>query len=278
MGPIEIPTERRCGKCGEGKPLTAEFFCRQKNAKMGLSYRCRECRKVEQRERYRRSPETAKQRAKARYERLRQTPEGRALLIEQSRRRGARWRERHPEAAREADRRYRETRKKDRARHLADLENARINARLRAAAEGREMEARPAMNGYTPSVGRSDNLHVEPLATWLEVVLSQDAREREEIAAVIGVNDRSLRRILDRDYETVTTGLADKIVWGYRRAVRIPPERAEPWRAWLEDYWRGQPGNGERLLRYIAEAERIATAGVVVDRIEDLWPELESAG
>jgi Autographiviridae endonuclease VII len=41
---------KRCTKCGEVKPLDA--FCRQKGGRFGRHPRCRECRSVQEKERY----------------------------------------------------------------------------------------------------------------------------------------------------------------------------------------------------------------------------------
>jgi hypothetical protein len=39
------------------------------------------------------------------------------------------------------------------------------------------------------------------------------------------------------------------------------------------------PGNGTRLLRYLDLGEQVAhLAGAVVDRVDDLWPELAESG
>lgn len=41
--PLDTPL-KRCSKCGEMKPATAEFFTRNKNAPDGLASQCKECR------------------------------------------------------------------------------------------------------------------------------------------------------------------------------------------------------------------------------------------
>ena len=35
--------EKRCGRCGEWKPATAEYFIRNKNTASGLASRCKAC-------------------------------------------------------------------------------------------------------------------------------------------------------------------------------------------------------------------------------------------
>lgn len=43
-------TERTCSKCGETKPLTAEYYQPVKYFKSGFSYYCNECNKIKPRE------------------------------------------------------------------------------------------------------------------------------------------------------------------------------------------------------------------------------------
>jgi hypothetical protein len=103
---------------------------------------------------------------------------------------------------------------------------------------------------------------------------SRDARSRtmEDLAAELGVEDRVIYRIEHRTFETVTLGLADRMLMRYGKPLTIDGERAAER---LAEECRSMPGNGERILRYIDLAERIGHLdGVVVDRIEDLWPEL----
>jgi hypothetical protein len=155
-------------------------------------------------------------------------------------------------------------------------ESRRMLARMRALDEGREMPVRPAMGGWRPSGGNTrDAYPVEPLALWLEAALAQDGREREEIAEAAGIDDRVFRRVQRREYVRVTLGVADALLWGYDKPIRIPERAVEARLTELADLWRSAPGNGERLIGYLTDAERIAhLAGAVVDRVEDLWPAL----
>lgn len=73
--PVGPPTDRRCRKCGETKPLTAEFFGRDRNSSCGFGYRCKECRREESRRRYLADPQSVRERVRMHY-RLQREAEG----------------------------------------------------------------------------------------------------------------------------------------------------------------------------------------------------------
>lgn len=167
--------------------------------------------------------------------------------------------------------------KADPERYRAHLENQRIYSRMRAERDGHSTRILAhAEGGWRPAVGNAaDAYPVEPLALWLSAALAQDGRERDEIAESVGVDDRALRRVQGREYARVTLGLADALLWGYGKAIRIPEAIVEARLAEMAEHWRSAPGNGERLIGYLTDAEQIAhLAGAVVDRVEDLWVDL----
>lgn len=298
LGPIEVRSEHRCAMCGVTKPWTPEFFPRQKGAPRGVAYRCRECRRVEQQERYARDPESARRRAKARYDRQMATPEGRAYLNAQSNARSRRWRERNLDAARDAERRWRERiREQERENpdlRAARLERERIDARLRAEREGREIRSlRSAVNAYRMDEGGGAQLmEPEPLAVWLDEVLRREipdfgvgrggsarmnrSRTAEDLACELGVPPRRIWSLHHRAQTRVALSTADRMLTNYGRPVVLDGAVLA---AGLEARCRAMAGNGERILRYMDLAEQVGhLAGTVVDRIEDLWPSLEDVG
>lgn len=203
----------------------------------------------------------------------------------------------NPESAREAHKRWYAKLKADSERYAAYLENRRIQHRLRQERLGRPVtrSVKTAMGAYKLSAGTTDRrLDVEPLGTWVDVVLAQEVPDRgrgrggsgssrddrsrtmEDLSAELGIEDRVLYRIEHRVFGTVTLGVADRMLTRFDRPVFLDGRRIEQA---LEQRCREMPGNGERILRYIDLAERIAHLdGAVVERVEDLWPELESAG
>lgn len=62
-----IPLLNHCPKCGQDKPFTAEFFHKDKTAKYGLSYTCKECAKAKARQWTADNREYSRQQAKAWY-------------------------------------------------------------------------------------------------------------------------------------------------------------------------------------------------------------------
>lgn len=191
------------------------------------------------------------------------------------------FRHRNPELARAYGQAWKRRLKADPVRYAAYLADQRINYRLRRERAGQPVKARgsgSAVGAHRAPNGRCadrDGRPVEPLALWYEALRAQDHRDADEIAAVMQVNERILNRIERREYPRVTLAVADALVWGYGRPVHIPAERVERLREQIEEHWRSAPGNGERLIGYLTDAERIAhLAGAVVDRVEDLWLDL----
>lgn len=191
------------------------------------------------------------------------------------------FRARHPELARAYGRAWKRRLKADAVRYAAYLADQRINYKLRRERAGLPVKARgsgSAVGAHREPSGRGADLDgrpVEPLALWYAALRAQDRREVDEIAAVMQVNERILNRIARREYPRVTLAVADALVWGYGRPVHIPADMVERLRGQIEEHWRSAPGNGERLIGYLTDAEQIAhLAGAVVDRVEDLWPAL----
>lgn len=187
-----------------------------------------------------------------------------------------------------------ESRPKTKAERAERAERARLAHGLRVERLTGSPPARHssvAMNAYKRATGNSpDSVPVEPLAAWVSTLIerevpdrgrptgsemsSRDDRSRTigDLCAELGIEDRVLYRIEHRTFETVTLGLADRMLMGYGKTLTINGEAAA---ARIAEECRAMPGNGERILRYIDLAERIAHLdGVVVDRVEDLWPEL----
>lgn len=255
---------------------------------------CRVCKAADQRDRHaRRTPEQRerdREYNRAAYELRRLSPEQREL----DRRRKVEWQRRNPEKVAAASRRYRNRLMADPERYALRLENDRIAYRLGVLDGGREPALRPAVNGYKLSVGRTpDALAVEPMAVWVAALIAREVPDRgrphgDELAsrddrsrtigdlcAELGIEDRVLYRIEHMSYRTVTLGLADRMLTRYGRPLFIDGASGESVAARLAERCLAMPGNGERVLRYIDLAERIGQLdGVVVDRVEDLWPGL----
>jgi hypothetical protein len=191
------------------------------------------------------------------------------------------WRKKNADASREAHRRYMAKVRADPVRHEALLADARILYRLRRLRRGlpvRDGGLSSAIGAYRLAVGKAaqaGRLPVEPLAIWLDALMEQDGRERVEVADAMGVGERALWSVQHREWHYVTISRADALIWGYGKPLRIPAQAVEVRLAELAAFWQSAPGNGERLIGYLTDAERIVhLAGAVVDRVEDLWPAL----
>lgn len=103
MSTSSVPPVKRCSKCGEEKPLTNEYFSQQKAGKHGFNAQCKKC--------------IALYTQRVKDERREYQAEWRKNNPDKNRARVKRWRERHLEAARDADyRRYHSDPEKARAR------------------------------------------------------------------------------------------------------------------------------------------------------------------
>jgi hypothetical protein len=277
---------KRCTACRGWKELSLDNFTvrrrdRETGRIMEWQAECRPCINERRRREWAvRDAEGKRERGRRQY---------RAIMADERKRERERRRKRERDRRRRANmtpaqrERYNAQKRAAYARVMAKpgarerrAESRRMLARMRALDEGREMPVRPAMGGWRPSGGNTrDAYPVEPLALWLEAALAQDGREREEIAEAAGIDDRVFRRVQRREYVRVTLGVADALLWGYDKPIRIPEQVVEERLGELADLWRSAPGNGERLIGYLTDAERIAhLAGAVVDRVEDLWPAL----
>jgi hypothetical protein len=186
--------------------------------------------------------------------------------------------------------RYRQAVLADPERHARYLESERMRHKMRQERlTGRvpTKRSKGAANAWVANMGnRSGECHVEPIAAWLHVVLRIEipdfglsrgdpervtrSRTLEDLAAELQVSTRRLWSINHRGQEFVSLTTADAMLTNYGRPVTIDGDMAA--RA-LEDHCRAMPGNGERILRYIDRAERIAHLdGVVVTRVDDLYP------
>jgi hypothetical protein len=183
--------------------------------------------------------------------------------------------------------------KADPERYAEHLANQRIYARMRSERAGTSTRILSYATDGWRGPGRSEGQPVDPLALWVEAFLarevpdlgrsrggvgsSRDDRSRtiEDVCVELGVEDRILARIERRTYKTVTLGVADRMLTRYGKPLVIPERAVEARLAEIADFWRSAPGNGERLIGYLTDAERIVhLAGAVVDRVEDLWPAL----
>lgn len=277
--PRPLPAEQVCSRCKVEFPLTTEFFCSERrDLESGevtkFARWCKSCKSTYARERHaRRTPEEIerdREYNRASYELRRQLPE----VQERDREAKRRWRARNRERLAEASQRYFAKLKEDPERHAQFLINQRIAYRLRQQEQGREVTSNPkALESWKPAMGKSADLPIAPLSVWLDALLHEDGRDRSEIASVMGVNERTLWRIQNREYHKTTASLADTLLWHYGRSVLIRSAKLE---GELVNWARELPGNGTRLLRYLDEAEKVAHLGdVSVSRIEDLWPHLE---
>ena len=163
-----------------------------------------------------------------------------------------------------------------RARRLVAM---RMDRRLRAEKQNgdlgnlrRDLRATEPFRDAAGHAAQVEGLPVEPLALWVDEVQRLDGRDHGDLAEAMGIGERRLYGIERREFSRVSLGVADKMIWGYAKAVVLRSERLEEI---LRERWQNAPGNGERILGYLDEAERLAyLADVVVDRVEDLWPEL----
>ena len=162
-----------------------------------------------------------------------------------------------------------------RARRLVAM---RMDRRLRYEQEGREVKTRRDSRASEPyrdasgAAAAQEGLPIEPFALWLDEVRRLDKRERSDLAKALGASERRLYGFENREYPMVSLGVADRMIWKYGTSVMLRSEHLE---ATLRERWQNAPGNGERILGYLDEAERLAyLADLVVDRVEDLWPEL----
>jgi hypothetical protein len=286
-----MTAEKRCPQCGETKPLTSEHWSSRKvDLETGEIIKfagwCRSCHSAKMRER--RAALTEEQReARRAYTREQyrldmKDPRKRAERNAKERKR--REKPRRKESVREAQRRWYRKMKADPERYAAYLESVRIAYRLRreratGQLEGNRRNRRGTHNPWTPAVGNTAGLgggHVEPLALWLETVLAHDRRDLGVLAEILGVDERKLRSIRHREYGSATFAVADTLLWHYRRPVKMPSDQQIEQS--LEERCRQLPGNGTRLLRYMDLAEHVAhLGGAIVERAEDLWPDVKKA-
>jgi 5-methylcytosine-specific restriction endonuclease McrA len=117
-----VPRMRRCTKCGNEFPATAEFFHKNPQQKSGLNPTCKACKNAFQRARYvndeyhkertRKWREQNREKAAGHTRKYRTTDKGKAAMkaaydTEYNRRRMAQWRRANPEKARAAHLRVR---------------------------------------------------------------------------------------------------------------------------------------------------------------------------
>ena len=272
---------KRCTRCRGWKVLGIENFTVRKRDRVTgrvveWQAECRPCINARRRREWaERDPESKLARMRRQYISLKNDPERwereRARKRERMRVIRANWTPEQREA-------YNARKREAWARRMAvpgvrewRAEGRRLIARMRAEEEGREIVSRAAMNGYKPAAGNAPSGHVEPLALWLDVVLQEDHRDFSDLAEMAGVAERALWRVRHREYASVTISMADRLVWSYNRAVKLPS--GEEIGGMLEARCRAMPGNGERILRYMDLAERVAhLADAVVDHVDDLYP------
>jgi len=163
------------------------------------------------------------------------------------------------------------------ARRLAD---DRLSRRMRMLEEGRtpRWSMRDAAGAYRePAGATSENTPAAPLRVWLTAYLRETGEGRGDFAERAGLSPRRIWAVESGDQRSVSLSTADRMVWNANQLVRIEPSDVEAAVEAMEAYWRAAPGNGERLLGYLDDVERVAhLPGMVVERIEDLWPELAS--
>lgn len=170
-------------------------------------------------------------------------------------------------------------------------ERKRIDYRLRAEAEGREVKAyRGARQApFAEGTGKKQGLAPEPLLEWLRAVIEREAPEAgrsandpaerigldtQALAHQLGVDTRAIWRIQHAEHRTVSLAVADRLLTNYGRPVVI---RSRDLEARLVAWARELPGNGTRLLRYMDRAEQVAhLADVSLMSLGDLWPELDA--
>jgi hypothetical protein len=283
--------QKRCPQCGETKPLTIEHWSsRKRDLETGEIIRfagwCRPCQNAAQRARRaswtEEKHEERRAYMRAQYELNMRSPGQREKR--NAKERAARMKPSRRESVKRAQRRWYEKLKADPVRYAAYLENRRIEQGLRrelktGRIEGNRRKRRGVFNPWTPAVGNTAGLgggHVEPLALWLETVLAHDSRDITTLAEILGVDERKLRSICHREYGSATFAVADTLLWHYRRPVKMPSDQQIEQS--LAERCRQLPGNGTRLLRYMDLAEHVAhLGGAIVERAEDLWPDVEKA-
>lgn len=272
---------RRCYECRRWKAQrVGEFYVRRRDPDTRRIVKwdslCCECRRVRQTRYYESLPADVKhERSQKRWLKLTADSEEREQRRADNREVQRRRRQNTPEKVRAVGKRYYENLKVDPVRYEAYLQTRRMQHRLRQEREGHTVtrNVSKAAGAWRASFGNSAHLPIDPLAFWLDAVFAQDQRERVELAEVIGVDERALWRMQNREHSRVSEAIADTLIWRYGRPVLIHPDLIENT---LVDWAKQLPGNGTRLLRYLDRAEQVAhLGGVVVDRIEDLWPHLE---
>jgi hypothetical protein len=166
-----------------------------------------------------------------------------------------------------------ECRSDDVRRRTEKAQSSRIAYVLRAARDGRELRfQKQNAFGAWKGANASDRRPTDPLSIWVAAILHETGMGETRLGEIFGTHERFVRTLRDCTYPSVGLQIADRSLCSYAKPVRIDGE-------WLYERLvseaKALPGNGQRLLRYIDRAERVAhMADTDVEFLWDLWPEL----
>lgn len=221
---------RRCSSCYHW--LLAEhgnFSPRRRDPESQMVIRwdayCRPCRNEANRKRLANQPAKVKSvAARRRWQKIKADP----VKLERRRKQNVvnvrNARQRDPKRDRETQRRYMARLKADPEKWAAYLDRHRINYRLRAEREGREVtrQVPGASNAYRPRAGGSSDrmLPAEPFREWLTVLMREHTGPLD-ISLKTGIGERVIRRILNEAHPTVTMTTADCALTHYGRSVPV---------------------------------------------------------
>lgn len=237
-----------CSRCrgwlephmGNFTPLRRHTETRQV---LAWDFYCRPCRNAYRREWWASlSPEerTVESRKRRDYSK-RAAPEILEERRERHRRKQAKYRALHPERHADAQRRYRSKIMADPKLHAAMLERDRINYRLKAEREGRELSPRrvkSAVNAYRELKGRTGDrtLPAKPFREWLTTILGhegvrhtdvhrpeveRDGWAMTDLGRRLNLDESTVRKIIRNVQSEVTMTTADRALTSYGRPVSV---------------------------------------------------------
>lgn len=191
---------RRCGKCGEVKPLATAFNWADRGH-TEYHYRCKVCESAR-----------SSARRKARIADPTTRTEERAKRV----RWALSWRQRNPEKYREQQRRYKERKKRDPKRVEHERAMMRERHRLKAEAEGRTVRSLKASR-MGPVRGTVDDepgghLPARPLAEVIARRVAATDLTVEDVCNDLGVNVRTFSAWRSGEREFVQFDVADRVL------------------------------------------------------------------
>jgi hypothetical protein len=211
---------RWCPSCLRWLPETYEMFSIRRRHEDGTVRTwdgfCRTCRAAQRRERYAaKSVEERREDARRRWDAVKADPEKMAARRAKNAEAQREYRRKHPEKTRRQHREWMARMRKDPVRYRAYLERCRINYRLRAEREGREL-ARAGVTRFkvehpTFVPGAIRKLPAAPLARVVKSAARRQQRTVEEMAIFCGVSLRTVEAWED-ERELVQFNAADGVL------------------------------------------------------------------